>query len=187
MDTNDPQIEQPGSCDDSSSGGDESCSSASGGQSNWKTAVFVAVLILAGVVAGRSILLKNGGNGGSPCGSQMGSLCCPLTATQSDIAAKTCPQTAACASEAVCPKTGACPMEKAGCPSEGNPPAGCPKAALSSCCPDQGNGESTEAGCCPDQGNGESVEAGCCPNQGNGESTEAKAPEPGCCPGDIVN
>ena len=145
MDTNDPQIEQPG-CGDSSSGGDASCSSASGAQSNWKTAVFIAVLVLAGVVAGRSVLMKNGGNGGtSPCGSRMGSPCCPLTTPQPDIAAKTYPQTAAWPSEAVCPKTGACPMEKAGCPSEGTPPAGCPQAALSSCCPNQGNGDSTEA------------------------------------------
>ena len=63
MDTNEDNGKQAESCCDSSAPGCgvDCCSpSSGGGGKNWKTMVFVVVILLAGVVAAHSLLTKNG-------------------------------------------------------------------------------------------------------------------------------
>lgn len=137
MDTNEPRAEQSQPQNDSSSG---CCGS---GQKSWKTAAFIAVLVLAGAVAAHSVLTRNGGLCGAlPCG--IGKPCGAGDIAQCDSTTKTCPQNATCPmaedcpKSATCPSGGACCANQEACPmndGQGEPPSGCPMAAPTGCCP----------------------------------------------------
>jgi len=143
MDTNEPQAEQSQPQSDSSG-----C--CGGGQKSWKTAAFIAVLVLAGAVAAHSVLTRNGGLCGTlPCGS--GSSACSLDKGNGNGngGGSACTKSAACASKKAC-----CPLDEGdgngngdgegccanqeSCPlsdGQGEPPSGCPMAAPTGCCP----------------------------------------------------
>jgi hypothetical protein len=143
MDTNEPQAEQSQPQSDLSSGGGD-------GQKSWKTAAFIAVLVLAGAVAAHSVLTRNGGLCGVlPCG--VGKTCGGGAMAQCDSTARTCPLNATCAMAEDCPKSATCPSAGGCCASEcccanqescplmsdgqGELPSGCPMAAPTGCCP----------------------------------------------------
>jgi len=136
MDTNEPQAEQSQPQSDLSSGGGND-------QKSWKTAVFIAVLVLAGAVAAHSVLTRNGGLCGVlPCG--ISKPCGGGAMAQCDSTAQTRPQNATCALAEDCPKSAACPSvdgccaNQEACPlsdGQGEPPSGCPMAAPADCCP----------------------------------------------------
>ena len=137
MDTNEPQAEQSRPQSDSSSGGGND-------QKSWKTAVFIAVLVLAGAVAAHSVLTRNGGLCGVlPCG--VGKTCGAGAMAQCDSTAQTRPQNATCPAAEDCPKSATCPSAEGCCANQescplmsdgqGEPPSGCPMAAPTGCCP----------------------------------------------------
>ena len=147
MDTNEPQIEQSGSGCDSSSGDSIPC--APGGKRNWRTILFVAVVLVAGAVAARSVL-TNGGKGacgiGELCSIDEGSgqasstiAACPLEQGNGNGNGngngEVCPQNAACpigqecSQDCPCPSMGTCPSQQQTCP--------------------MSSGQGEAAGCCP--------------------------------------
>ena len=161
MDKDEHQVEQP-QC---------GCESSPGSaNTNWRTALFVTVVVLAGAVAAHSVL-TNGGKA-SPCGGGM----CAIN--QGEGNGYTCSKTSACAVE------------------EGN---GNGDAATTACCPLEGNGDGEKAACCPLEGNGDGgccpsqkqacpmeAAAGCCAT----EAPADPAPQPtptatGCCPSQV--
>lgn len=162
MDTNEPSVEQPGSCCDSSSGGADCCSPGSGGagagQKRWKTGVFVVVIVLAGAVAAHSLLTKNGQTSGvPPCRGGLGTPCgaCPIEQGQS------------------CPKTAVCPSVQNCCPKQDGCPLSDQQDQSSSCCP-----QATPAGCSHEQDG--------CPLSDQQDQPPSCCPQtapPGCCPG----
>lgn len=119
METNETLPEQTLPCNDSSSSGGDCCPSDSGGagsQKSWKSAVFIAVLVLAGAVAAHSLLTKeNQAPGASPCGGGIGLPCATLSADQ----------------DKTCPKKAACPLSS----QQDNPSPRCPQAAPTGCTP----------------------------------------------------
>jgi hypothetical protein len=173
MDKDEPQVEQSG-CGCDSSSGDDTCCSPGGGKKNWRTVLFLTVLVLAGAVAAHSVL-TNGGKT-TPCG--VGAIC-GIEQANGDA----------------CSKTAACPLEKAN--GDGVKPACCPMeqangdGAKPACCPmEQANGDAEKAGCpseikaCPKTGAAGKA-AGCCPSEAAADPAPQPAPTvpTGCCPG----
>jgi hypothetical protein len=136
MDTNEPRAEQSEPQSDSSSGGGT-------GRKSWKTAAFIAVLVLAGAVAAHSVLTRNGGLCGVlPCG--VGKPCGGGAMAQCDSTGQGCLQNATCPAAQDCPKSATCPSAEGCCANQescplsdgqGAPPACCPMAAPTGCCP----------------------------------------------------
>jgi len=147
MDTNEPQAEQSQPQSDSSSG----CGGS--GQKSWKTAVFIAVLVLAGAVAAHSVLTRNGGLCGVlPCG--MGSSMCSLDKGNGNGGGGACTKSAVCASEKAC-----CPLE------EGD-----------------GNGNGDGGGCAEKPGCPFAGDQGCCANKESCPLSDGQGAPPACCP-----
>ena len=153
MDTNEPSVEQPGSCCDSSSAGADSRPPDSGGAGagpkSWKTAVFVVAIVLAGAVAAHSLLTKNGRTSGiPPCAGGLGTPCRARSLDQCDPVSQTCPKKAACPLEQACPENEGCPSAQGCCPQQARcplndqqdqPPPCCPLTAPPGCCPRTGS------------------------------------------------
>lgn len=141
MDKDETQVEQSG-CGCDSSSGDDTCCSPGGGKSNWRTALFVMVVVLAGGVAAHSVLTN--GDKDSSCGT--GPVCGMEQANDADVKAAGCPTGTTngdgektCPSERkTCPKTGTA-GKAAGCsPSQAlaDPaPQPAPTAPAGGCCP----------------------------------------------------
>lgn len=170
METNETQPEQTLPCNDSSSSGGDCCPSDSGGadgQKSWKSAVFIAVLVLAGAVAAHSLLTKNNqAPGASPCGGGIGSPCATLSADQ----------------DKTCPKKAACPLSS----QQGSPSSCCPQATPTGCCP-LSEQQDKPSPCCP-----QAAPTGCTPQQDRCPLSEKQdepslsspeIPASGCCPG----
>ena len=199
MDKDESQVEQSG-CGCDSSSGDDVCCTPGSGKSNWRTALFIVAVVLAGGVAAHSVL-TNGGSA-TPCGGA-GAICA-IEQNNGNGGGQACAMTAACALEQsngnggeACSKIAACTLEQSNgngggqacsidCPSE----KGCCQDApgeAAGCCPSMAPPAPTpeaEAGC------GAKASSGCCP------STDPPAPTPeaeagcgakqapsGCCPG----
>ncbi len=157
METNEDKTQENESCSDSSASGGECCASGSSGWKNWKTAVFVLVILAAGAVAAHS-LMTNGSR--LPCAGN---------------------------SSGACPFSKACVLNKASVLDEAepnevtldnkanNPSSGCPKAAVPGCCP-----KAAIPGCCP-----KAAIPGCCPKAAI-PGCCPKAAVPGCCPKAVI-
>ncbi|MBN2139355.1 MAG: hypothetical protein JW720_16245 [Sedimentisphaerales bacterium] len=137
MDTNEPRQNNSEYISDST---------PTSGNRNWKSAIFVAMLILAGAVAAHSVL-KNGG-ACSPCGFA-GSVCsidrtdaCPVRKANSDC-------TAACPVEKCDGDCATCPVSK--CDRDCS---ACPMGEAAGCCPSSAPADTATqpvpaGGCCP--------------------------------------
>jgi len=147
MDTNELQAEQSQPQSDLSSGG-------GAGQKSWKTAVFIAVLVLAGAVAAHSVLTRNGGLCGVlPCGVKS-STCSLDKGNGNGNGGGACAKSAVCASEKAC-----CPLEEGdgngngeACPEKPACPLGGDQGANQESCPQndgQGCPMAAPTGCCP--------------------------------------
>lgn len=147
METNETQPEQTLPCNDSSSSGGDCCPSDSGGtggQKSWNSAVFIAVLVLAGAVAAHSLLTKdNQAPGASPCGGGIGLPCATLSADQAQT----------------CPKKAACPLSG----QQDNPPSCCPQATPTGCALQQDRCPLSEQQDEPSSSSPEIPASGCCP------------------------
>jgi len=186
MDTKENQVDQSGCGCDSTSGDDTCCTP--GGKKNWRTALFIGVVVLAGAVAAHSVL-TNGDKGASTCGSAGG--LCAIEQGNGNGGSQTCAmeQGNGNGDAQACSKTAGCPMEKG----NGNGDAvTCSKIA--GCCPmEQCNGNceaeacpKAGAGCCPGDAPAaptpQAPPSGGCPSEA-GDGCGMKAPS-GCCPGD---
>ncbi|MBN2270840.1 MAG: hypothetical protein JXN61_09515 [Sedimentisphaerales bacterium] len=172
METNEPQVEQSGSGGDASSG--DGIGSAPRGKRNWRTILFVALVVLACVVTAHSVLTN--GNGGCPirglCSlDNGGGQACAIDKGNGNGDSAVCPKNAdcpigqACSQDAPCPLMGTCPSQEQTCP--------------------MSSGQGEAAGCCPstapDEPAPQPAPAGCCP----GSTPADPAPQPapaGCCP-----
>ena len=164
MDTKENQVDQSGCGCDSSSGDDTCCTP--GGKKNWRTALFIGVVVLAGAVAAHSVL-TNGNKGASTCGGAGGF--CTIEQGNGNGGSQTCAmeQGNGNGDAQAGSKIAGCPMEKG----NGNGDAvTCSKIA--DCPMEQCNGD---AEACP--------KAGCCPDDAPAAPTP-QAPPSGCCPGD---
>jgi hypothetical protein len=186
MDKNESQVEQSGCGCDSTSGDDVCCSP--GGKKNWRTALFVTFVVLAGAVAAHSVLTN--GAKKSPCGAggicaieegnggacEKASVCAVDKGNGGAEKAACCPLEKGNGNGDACPKTAACPIEAAA----GD---GCAKKAA---CPKEGNGNG-ESGCCPSEKPTcpKQAPAGCCPSEAPADPAPQPTPEAptGCCPG----
>lgn len=171
MDTNEPKIEQSGCGCDSSSGGDICC--GPGGKRNWRTILFVGVVLLAGAVAAHSVL-TNGSNGGCPikaiCSLDKGDAqACAIEKGGGQAASTIAAYPLEQANGQSCPKNAACPMgqtcsQDVPCPSIGACPSQQPTCPMSS-------GQEGAAGCCPTTAPAEPAPqppaTGCCPASGS--------------------
>ena len=165
MDKDESQVEQSG-CGCDSSSGDDVCCTPGSGKSNWRTALFIVAVVLAGGVAAHSVL-TNGGSA-TPCGGA-GAICA-IEQNNGNGGGQGCAMTAACALEQsngnggeACSKIAACTLEQ----SNGNGGG----QACSIDCP-------SEKGCCQDA---PGKAAGCCPAAGSADPAPQPAPT-GCCP-----
>ena len=164
MDKDESQVEQSG-CGCDSSSGDDVCCTPGSGKSNWRTALFIVAVVLAGGVAAHSVL-TNGGSA-TPCGGA-GAIC--AIEGNGNGGGQACAMTAACALEQsngnggeACSKIAACTLEQ----SNGNGGG----QACSIDCP-------SEKGCCQDA---PGKAAGCCPAAAPADPAPQPAPT-GCCP-----
>ena len=189
MDTNESQVEQSGCGCDSSSGDEHG--SAPGGKKNFRTILFVTVLLLAGAVAAHSVL-TNGDKGGclirGLCsvdkGNGDGQACstkaaCPLEQGNGNGDGQACAIDKGNGDGQACAEIAACPLEQGNgngggecCPSETQV---CPKTGA----------PGKAAGCCPAMAPADPAPqpapTGCCPSMAPADPAPQPAPT-GCCP-----